>query len=160
IIVYAILILITAIVGKRKLLYATLGAFVIFGIVAMVDFWKWEYNYGHDLNPDAAIKVPGMAYQPPLVGYKQLLNFGAYSIPDVGGWIFVGVGVVLLALVVLVWQGRKLKKVSVASPSKATIALAALFVVLSLVSCNVKPQPLQLGKDICYFCKMTVSDPR
>ncbi len=60
-----------------------------FGIIAMADFWKWEYNYGHNLNPDAAIIVPGMSYQPPLIGFKQLLNFGAYSIPDIGGWIFV-----------------------------------------------------------------------
>ncbi len=64
--------------------------FVCFGMVAMADFWKWEYNYGHTLNPDAAIIVPGMSYQPPLIGFKQLLNFGAYSIPDTGGWIFVG----------------------------------------------------------------------
>ena len=63
--------------------------FVAFGIVAMVDFWRWEYDYGHNLNPDAAIIVPGMAYQPPLIGFKQLLNFGAYSMPDIGGWIFV-----------------------------------------------------------------------
>ena len=24
----------------------------------MVDFWRWEYNYGHDLDPHAAIIVP------------------------------------------------------------------------------------------------------
>jgi len=49
--------------------------FVLFGIIAMVDFWRWEYDYGHDLDPNAAIIVPGMAYQPPLIGFKQLLNF-------------------------------------------------------------------------------------
>ena len=64
----------------------------------MVDFWLWEYDYGHDLDPAAAIKVPGMAYQPPLIGFKQLLNFGAYSIPASGGWIFIGVGVIVAAL--------------------------------------------------------------
>jgi len=51
----------------------------------------------HDLDPNAAIKVPGMAYQPPLIGFKQLLNFGAYSIPDIGGWLFIGAGVLMVA---------------------------------------------------------------
>jgi copper chaperone NosL len=38
-----------------------------------------------------------MAYQPPLIGFKQLLNFGAYSIPDIGGWLFIGAGVLMVA---------------------------------------------------------------
>jgi len=157
---FSILFLITALVGKRKLLYTTFFAFVVFGIVAMVDFWKWEYDYGHNLNPDAPIKVPGMAYQPPLIGYKQLLNFGAYSIPDIGGWIFVGVGVVLFALVALQWRASKVKVVVPKQTTKIAAGIAMLFLGVSLVSCNVKPQPFQLGKDNCSFCKMSISDPR
>lgn len=160
IIAYSVLFFITALAGKRKLLYTTFIAFVIFGVVAMVDFWKWEYNYGHNLDPDAAIKVPGMAYQPPLIGYKQLLNFGAYSIPDIGGWIFVAVGIVLLSLVVLVWKSSRAKKVFTAPSTKVVAALAMLFVTITFTSCSVKPEPIQLGKDNCYFCKMTASDPR
>jgi copper chaperone NosL len=41
-----------------------------------------------------------MAYQPPLIGYKQLLNFTAYSGPDVGGWIFL---VIALVLALFTW---------------------------------------------------------
>ena len=62
----------------------------------MADFWKWEYNYGHNLSTDAPIQVPGMSYQPPLIGYKQLLNFGAYSIPDIGGWLMAVAGVIMV----------------------------------------------------------------
>ena len=51
----------------------------------MYDFWRWEYNYGHNLNPNTSNRGTGMAYQPPLIGFKQLLNFGAYSFPDTGG---------------------------------------------------------------------------
>src|SRR6516225_12125018 len=80
---FAVLLLITAIRNRKGMLYFTTSLFIIFCIVAMVDFWKWEYNYGHDLNPEAPIQVPGMAYQPPLLGYKQLLNFSAFSIPDI-----------------------------------------------------------------------------
>ena len=82
-----------AITGRRWILWLTSGYLVLCGVWGIYDFWKWEYEYGHNLDPHAAIVVPGMAYQPPLIGFKQLLNFGAYSIPDVGGWIFLGCGV-------------------------------------------------------------------
>ena len=93
--------------GSRKFLYTLLGLFVVFGIVAMYDFWKWEFDYGHNLDPNAAIKVPGMAYQPPLIGFKQLLNFGAYSMPDLGGWLFIGAGALMLAAVFMEWKRSK-----------------------------------------------------
>jgi copper chaperone NosL len=47
-----------------------------------------------------------MAYQPPLIGFKQLLNFGAYSFPDVGGWIFILVGTTLLFCVVFAYKNQ------------------------------------------------------
>ena len=56
------------------MLYGLLVSFIVFGVLAAVDFYRWNYQYGHDLDPNAAIRVPGMAYQPPLIGYKQLLN--------------------------------------------------------------------------------------
>ncbi len=42
-----------------------------------------------------------MSYQPPLIGFKQLLNFGAYSIPDTGGWIMLGSGMLILTAVIM-----------------------------------------------------------
>ena len=80
-----------------------------FGIFAMYDFWRWEYDYGHNLDPNAAIIVPGMAYQPPLIGFKQLLNFGAYSFPDIGGWLFIGAGMAMLIAVVYEFKFAKKK---------------------------------------------------
>lgn len=107
---FALLTLVVALIGKRVGVYTLFSLFVIFGIVAMYDFWKWEYNYGHNLSPDAAIKVPGMAYQPPLIGFKQLLNFGAYSFPDIGGWLFIGAGALMLFTVIIEWRrAKKLK---------------------------------------------------
>jgi copper chaperone NosL len=52
--------------------------------LALYDFYLWEYDYGHNLDPSAAIKIEGMAYQPPLIGKKQILNFLAISLPRVG----------------------------------------------------------------------------
>lgn len=98
--------LVSLFVKKRKWLIALLIMFILFGVIAMIDFWRWEYNYGHHLNPNAAIIVPGMAYQPPLLGYKKLLNFGAYSVPDTGGWIFIGVGLLLLTAVLVEFKKK------------------------------------------------------
>lgn len=104
---FALMCVVVALIGNKKLLFVLFSAFVLFGIIAMVDFWRWEYNYGHNLDPNAAIIVPGMAYQPPLIGYKQLLNFAAYSFPDVGGWLFIATGVLLLLAIITEWKRRK-----------------------------------------------------
>ncbi len=103
---FAIFSLVVALLKSKKLLTVLFSMFAIFGIVAMVDFWRWEYDYGHNLDPNAAIIVPGMAYQPPLIGFKQLLNFGAYSIPDIGGILFILAGLLMLASI---WFNRTKK---------------------------------------------------
>ncbi|TVR77894.1 MAG: hypothetical protein EA409_11145 [Saprospirales bacterium] len=82
--------LIAAITGKRTLLGAYAVILILFGIAALVDMYLWGYDYGHNLDPTAAIKIPDMSYQPPLIGYEQLLNFLAYSGPDTAGWIMGG----------------------------------------------------------------------
>ena len=150
---FALLFLIAAVRGTKRWLYIVFTAFVIFGIVAMADFWKWEYDYGHNLDPNAAIQVPGMAYQPPLIGFKQLLNFGAYSIPDVGGWLFLSAGMLLLVAVLIE------KKVFNRFRKKSPVTAAALALLFVLSSCsNGNPEPIALNKDACEFCKMTISD--
>jgi copper chaperone NosL len=82
---------------------------MVVALAGMVDFWKWEYDYGHNLdNEHAILKIPGMTYQPPLIGAKQLLNFRAVSLPSVGG-ILAGVAITLaVAAVVLAWRERQL----------------------------------------------------
>jgi copper chaperone NosL len=152
---YAILALMVATVGYKKVLYTVFTLFVLFGIVAMVDFWRWEYNYGHDLDPHAAIIVPGMAYQPPLIGYKQLLNFGAYSVPDVGGWLFIGSGLLMLIAVIkesTIFKKKKIKNINLA------ISLLALVLFSSCSSSG--PEKINLNKDDCHNCKMSISDKR
>ncbi|MEI6087435.1 MAG: nitrous oxide reductase accessory protein NosL [Bacteroidota bacterium] len=149
---FALLALLVAIFKRPKLLYTFFILFMLFAIISMVDFWRWEYNYGHELNPDAAIIVPGMSYQPPLIGFKQLLNFGAYSIPDIGGWIFVSVGLIALYAVVV----TKRKKLSL----NAIVTVITIFTSTLFSSCNTGPEALKYGSDNCFSCKMTISDIR
>jgi copper chaperone NosL len=156
IIFFAAFFMITAFAGKRKWMNILFIVFVAFGIIAMIDFWRWEYNYGHNLDPNAAIIVPGMAYQPPLIGFKQLLNFGAYSVPDIGGWIFVACGMILLCGVVYEWRRRK----QIVPQGKLVPALVILLLIFILPACSERPQPIRVGRDQCDFCKMTISDNR
>jgi copper chaperone NosL len=100
--------LITALVNKRFILWTFVVLLTATGIAALVDFWLWGYDYGHNLDPTAAIIVPGMSYQPPLIGTKQLLNFTAFSGPDIGGWIFLVAA--LMAMGALVFEIYKSKK--------------------------------------------------
>jgi copper chaperone NosL len=152
---FALLILIAGIVGKRKLLFFSFWLFLAFGIIAMIDFWRWEYNYGHNLDPNAAIIVPGMAYQPPLIGFKQLLNFGAYSVPDIGGWLFISSGVLMLLAIILEYNFFQPK-------AKHSIAKISIFAfILFIASCNnSSPQTIKLNKDKCDYCSMTIADGR
>lgn len=136
--------------SKRKGLFVFFFSFVLFGILSACDFYRWNYEYGHNLDPNAAIRVPGMAYQPPMLGYKQLLNFGAYSIPDIGGWMLIAVGVLLFAAIA---------KEKFAKPSGRL--LGVLLVPAFLFSCSSdKAVPIKLNVDNCDFCMMGISDGR
>lgn len=152
---FALIVLLAGFLGNRKLLYIVFILFVIFGIIAMIDFWRWEYDYGHNLDPNAAIIVPGMAYQPPLIGFKQLLNFGAYSIPDIGGWLFISCGALLLFAVTI--ESNFLKRFKRVKPGVTLIIMLSIL----LASCSPKgPEIINLNKDHCASCKMTIADDR
>jgi len=90
-----------AAVGRRWALRTYAGILVAGALAGLADFWRWEYRYGHELDPMAAIKVPGMTYQPPLLGVKQMLNITAHSWPASGGWILTFAVALVLTLVVL-----------------------------------------------------------
>ncbi len=100
--------LVSGISGKRSLVYIWIVLFCVVAAVGLYDFYMWEYDYGHNLNPQAAIKIPGMAYQPPLIGSKMLLNFNAISMPHIGSWILVAT--VVLAVVALIIDRKSKKK--------------------------------------------------
>lgn len=149
--------MIVAITGNRKFLFAYIGLTVLGGILAMWDFYQWGYKYGHNLDPKAPIQVPGMSYQPPLIGHKRLLNFDSYSFPDVGGWIVIGAGCLAFAVWFAEWYKHRK-----ASKKNKTITFATPVIILSLFlsSCSAKPEPFKYGKDNCYFCKMGIIDPK
>lgn len=151
---FALLNLLVLLSANKKFLNVLFILFVAFGVLAMVDFWRWEYDYGHNLDPNAAIVVPGMAYQPPLIGFKQLLNFGAYSIPDIGGILFIASGLILL-ITVYSEKSFRFRKNNIT---------ASLFLILGMsafTSCsNFEPEKIKYNYDQCESCKMSISDTR
>ncbi len=74
-------------VNKKSVYWGWLILLVLVMTAGLIDFYLWEYNYGHNLDPRAAIKIPGMSFQPPLIGVKQILNMRAISLPHIGGII-------------------------------------------------------------------------
>jgi len=146
-----------AITGNRKFLLAYIGLTAIGGALAMYDFYKWGYDYGHNLDPTAPIQVPGLSYQPPLIGHKRLLNFDAYSFPDVGGWIVIAAACLAFAVWFAEWRHihNMLKKI------KLTVSPAVVLIFsLIITSCAAKTEPFNYGKDDCSFCKMGIVDTK
>ena len=81
---------------------------MIAAIAGMADFYKWEYEYGHNLDYEhASIKIPGMAYQPPLIGSKKLLNFTATSLPATGGVLAIASVALAVGAAVSVSRGSR-----------------------------------------------------
>ncbi len=135
--------LLVAALGRRGPLYAWLVLLAFGAVAGLVDFWMWGYRYGHELDEHAAIKVPGMSYQPPVIGTKQLLNFEASAWPETGAWI--ALAVFAVGVWVLLRERRRL------------VVVAA---VLAAACGSPGPRPIAWGEEVCRHCHMTVTDPR
>lgn len=142
--------ILAAIVNRRGGLVAYVIVILAAATAGLVDFYMWGYDYGHNLDPTAPIIVPGMAYQPPLLGTKQLLNFTAYSGPDTGGYIFLVSGLLAIGALVYEWKFSKRRQ--------ASVPVAAVLLLLVFASCKAEPEPIQYGKDSCHSCKMIIFD--
>jgi hypothetical protein len=92
-----------------------LGWFILMAVLAaagIYDFYLWEHDYGHNLDPKAIMKFTNpdgsvMGFQPPLFGSKDILNFRAHSYPQFGAY-FLAVGMALSC--VAYYIGKKAKK--------------------------------------------------
>ncbi|MBK0402408.1 hypothetical protein I5M27_05390 [Adhaeribacter sp. BT258] len=93
--------IIIAFLNSRKLVLTWLIAVIIGGTAGLIDFYMWLVKFGTNLDPMAPIKVPGMTYIPPFLGSKQLLNFKALSLPDIGG-LSIGIAILLAAIAVYI----------------------------------------------------------
>jgi copper chaperone NosL len=147
--------LLAAAAGRRWLLITWAALLGLAALAGLVDFYLWGHDYGHNLDPTAAIQVPGMTYQPPLVGSKQLLNMKAVSWPAAGGWIAIAVGALAVALSV-----RELRMAAHRNGASAGTVTALLAAVLVTACAPPQPRPVAYGEDSCSLCRMVVADAR
>ena len=95
--------------GNYKWFLAWFILMVVMSMAGLYDFYLWEHDYGHDLDPKAIMKFTNpdgtpMGFQPPLFGSKDILNFTAHSYPQFGAY-FLGAGI--LASFVAFFIGKK-----------------------------------------------------
>ena len=89
--------------GNYKLFLGWLVLMSLLGVAGMYDFYLWEYDYGHELDPKAIMNFKNpdgsvMGFQPPLFGTKLILNFKAHSYPRLGAYLmFFGMFLTFLA---------------------------------------------------------------
>lgn len=110
--------IIVSLVNKRVMFFLWVIFFVILGIAGGIDFYLWEYDYGHNLEPNAAIEIPDMSFQPPLIGSKDIANFTAVSLPDSGGYILIGAGIASIIVLFFEWKKKKPKKLNINQSTK------------------------------------------
>ena len=76
--------LVTFFYPKVIMVYMGFVSFLMTALVGLYDFHRWEYNYGHNLDPNAALSIPGISFEPPLLGCKAMMNFNTCSWPHIG----------------------------------------------------------------------------
>nr|AWJ66189.1 copper chaperone [uncultured bacterium] len=84
---------------------------VLVSAAGMYDFYLWEHDYGHNLDPKAIMKFTNpdgsvMGFQPPLFGTKDILNFRAHSYPQPGAYSL-GLGIAFGLIAYFVGKAEK-----------------------------------------------------
>jgi hypothetical protein len=98
---FVLLSLRTAVLGKMANLVDNTVLFGYFGLFGLWSFYNRLFQYGHNLDPEAAVKVP--PFMPPLFGSKQLANFTIYSYPGAASYCLVAF---VLLLAAAIWFSR------------------------------------------------------
>ncbi len=95
--------LIVAYTGSPKWYLAWFILMILLSSAGLIDFYLWEHDYGHDLDPKAIMQFKNadgspMGFQPPLFGSKDILNFRAHSYPRLGAYFLAaGIGLSFIA---------------------------------------------------------------
>lgn len=95
--IFFILILRAIVIGKMSKLVDLVVMFGYFGGFSLWSFYHRLYQYGHNLDPSAPVKVP--PFMPPVFGSQKMANFMVYNYPGVGSYFLIAVIVLLLASV-------------------------------------------------------------
>jgi hypothetical protein len=92
---FALLALRALVIGKMSKLVDVVVLFVYFGLFSLWSFYRRLYEYGHNLDPTAAVKV--QPFTPPLFGTHQIANFTVTNLPEIGSYLMIAFALCLIA---------------------------------------------------------------
>jgi hypothetical protein len=96
-----LLCLLAAALRRRWFATLVLAGGIVSGLGSMALMFYELYNYGHNLDPKAAIDVP--PFTPPPIGINKLANFHVTTFFHLGSILFMAA---IVALVVALWISR------------------------------------------------------
>ena len=97
-----LLILRAVVFGQMGNLVDLFALYSYFGIFSIGSFWYRLYDYGHNLDPTAPMKI--QPFTPLLIGVKQIANFRESSYPMLGAYLLT---FSVLLIVIAGWVSRK-----------------------------------------------------
>jgi hypothetical protein len=108
---FALIVLRSVVFGNLRDLVDIVVLFVYFSLFSAWTFYRRLYEYGHNLDPEAAIKVE--PFTPPFFGRVQIANFWVESFPGGGSYMMALFGIlIMLALAIAYLSARRLERVS------------------------------------------------
>ena len=99
-----LLILRAAVFGEMSNVVDLFALYSYFGIFSIGSFWYRLYEYGHNLDPMAPMRIK--PFTPLLIGVKQIANFREYSFPQLGAYLLL---FSVFLIVLAGWWSRKEK---------------------------------------------------
>ncbi len=112
--VFFILALRAIVIGKMSNLVDTTVLFMYFGLFSFWSFYRRLFEYGHNLDPTAPVKVS--PFMPPLFGSQQIANFRVHSYPGAASFFMVGFFILSL---VAIWIATKERRFGEIGPGMA-----------------------------------------
>jgi hypothetical protein len=89
----------TAVFGRVHQVLDSLVLFTYFGLFSLAAFYYRMHTFGHQLSPEAPIKVA--PFTPPVFGHQHIANFDVYSYPGLGTYLLGAYALVLAGVLIL-----------------------------------------------------------
>ncbi len=99
-----LLILRSVVFGEMSNVVDLFAVYVYFGVFSIGSFWYRLYQYGHELDPHAPMRIK--PFTPLLFGTKQIANFRESSYPELGAYLLT---LSVLLIILAGWFSRKEK---------------------------------------------------
>ena len=95
----ALLMAAAAFLRSSRMVWITLASFAVVGVGGLWDMARWLRKFGSNLDPQAPIKLD--PFVPPIYGKNTIANFITYSNFQIGAFVLLLVGVLLLLALTL-----------------------------------------------------------